>query len=192
MAKRKAKTLQLKIWLDEIEPLIWRRILVPAEMTLHELHRIVQMLFDWYDYHLYEFSIGGDRYQEPDPEAEDAPKDSTRTRLAHFDLAEGDEFTYVYDFGDHWVHRIAVERAPPNVNEGWLPFVVGGERRGPPEDCGGPDGFERLVAAIRDTEDPEHEECRIWVGGDFDPDLFDLRTVRHAVLLAYAWGGRRR
>jgi hypothetical protein len=187
MAKRKPKHLQLKIWLDEIEPRIWRRILVPAEISLHQLHRIMQMLFEWYDYHLYEFAIGEDRYQEPDPEAEDEPKDSTRAQLRDLGLAVGDEFTYLYDFGDHWVHRIRVERAPPRVDGGWLPHVMGGERRGPPEDCGGTDGFERFLEAIRDPADPEHEEYLTWVGGDYDPDLFDLRTVRHAVLLASAW-----
>jgi hypothetical protein len=190
MAKRNPKHLQFKIWLDEIEPQIWRRVLVPAEMSLHELHRIIQMLFEWYDYHLYEFAIGDDRYQEPDPEAEDEPKDSTRAYLRDLGLGVGDEFTYLYDFGDHWIHRIQVERAPANVDEGWLPFVLGGERRGPPEDCGGTGGFERFLEAIRDPDDPERDENLTWAGGDYDPDLFDLRTVRHAVLLASAWGAR--
>lgn len=105
-------------------------------------------------------------------------------------LGTGDEFTYLYDFGDHWVHRIQVERAPEEVDEGWLPFVLGGERRGPPEDCGGTDGFKRFLKAIRDPGEPEHDEFLTWIGGDYDPDLFDLRTVRHAVLLASAWGAQ--
>lgn len=123
--KRRPKHLQLKIWLDEIEPQIWRRVLVSAEMSLHELHRIIQMLFEWYEYQLYEFTIGDLRYQEPGPEAEDKPKDSTCARLRNLGLAVGDEFTYLYDFGDYWVHRIQVEAAPENVDKGWLPFVLG-------------------------------------------------------------------
>jgi hypothetical protein len=190
MAKRIQKHLQFKIWLDEIEPQIWRRVLVPTGLSLHELHRIIQMLYEWYDYHLYEFMIGDDRYQEPDPEAEDEPKDSTRAYLRDLEFTVGDEFTYVYDFGDYWVHRIQVERAPGRVDEGLLPFVMGGERRGPPEDCGGTHGFDLFLKAIRDPNDPEHEDYLAWVGSDYDPDRFDLRTVRHAVRLASAWGGR--
>lgn len=190
MAKRKPKHLQLKIWLDDIEPQIWRRILVSGETSLHELHRTIQMMFEWYDYHLYEFTIRGERYQEPDLEAEDEPKDSTTARLRDLGLEIGDEFTYVYDFGDHWIHRIAVERAPARVNSDWLPAVMGGERRGPPEDCSGPHGFRRFLEAIRDPDDPEHDEYRAWAGSDYDPDAFDLRTIRHAVLLASAWGAR--
>jgi hypothetical protein len=188
MAKRKPKHLQLKIWLDEIEPQIWRRVLVPADINLHELHRIIQLLFEWYDYHLYEFTIAERRYQEPDPESE--AEDSTRALLRDLGLAVGDAFTYVYDFGDFWVHWVQVERAPARADAGWLPYVIGGERRGPPEDCGSTDGFERFLEAIRDPDDPEHYEYLAWVGGDYDPDVFDLRTVRHAVLLASAWGTR--
>lgn len=190
MPKRKPKHLQLRIWLDEIEPQIWRRVLVSTETSLHELHRIIQMLFEWYDYHLYEFAIGDLRYQEPDPEAEDRPKDSTRARLRNLKLAVGDEFTYLYDFGDDWVHRIRVEAVRENVDEGWTPLVIAGERRGPPEDCGGTAGFERFLEAIRDPADPEHDDYVTWVGADYDPDLLDLRTVRHAVLLSSAWGAR--
>ncbi len=188
MAKRKPKYLQFRIWLDEIEPQIWRRVLVPADISLHGLHRIIQLMFEWYDYHLYEFTIGERRYQEPDPEAEDEPEDSTSALLRDLGLAVGEEFTYVYDFGDHWVHRISVERAPARADQGWMPYVMGGERRGPPEDCGGTDGFERFLEAIRDPDDPEHDEYVTWAGGDYDPSAFDLRTVRHSVLLASAWG----
>lgn len=190
MGKPTRKHVQLKISLDEIQPQIWRRIVVPSAMSLHELHRTIQMMFEWYDYHLYEFTIRGARYQEPDPEAEDEPKDSTTAQLRDLGLVVGDEFTYVYDFGDHWVHRLEVERAPVRADPAWLPAVLGGDRRGPPEDCGGPGGFERFLESISDPDDPEHDEYRAWAGGDYDPDGFDLRTVRHAVLLASAWGSQ--
>jgi hypothetical protein len=188
MAKRKPKFLQLKIVLDEIEPEIWRRVLVPTNLTLHDLHRLIQLMFDWYDYHLYEFTIAGTRYGVPDADAEEETEDSTRVRLRDVAESVGDHFTYIYDFGDDWVHTILVERAPQRADPGWLPYVLSGERAGPPEDCGGVDGFQRFLEALRDPDDPEHEEYRTWIGANYDPELFDVRAVRHSVLLSSAWG----
>jgi hypothetical protein len=188
MAKRKRKYLQLRIALEEIAPEIWRRVIVPGEMTLHELHRVIQLLFEWYDSHLYEFTIAGTRYEEPNAEAEG--EDATQKRLKDFEWAVGDDFMYVYDYGDDWAHRITIERAPQRPDPGWLPYVMSGARRGPPEDCGGVPGYQRLLEALGDPEHPEHEEYRTWAGDDYDPDSFDVRTVRHAVLLASAWESR--
>jgi hypothetical protein len=70
----------------------------------------------------------------------------------------------------------------------WIPWLIEGEGAGPPEDCGGLDGFENLLEALRDPEHEEHEELRTWAGDDYDPDTFDLRAHRHALLLAAAWG----
>jgi hypothetical protein len=39
-----SEVLRLRITLAEIEPPIWRTVLVPASMTLHELHRTIQDL----------------------------------------------------------------------------------------------------------------------------------------------------
>src|SRR5699024_3077983 len=62
--------LRLRITLADIEPPIWRSVIFPRNATLHELHRAIQMLFDWYDYHLYQFEIDGRRFEVPDEEAE--------------------------------------------------------------------------------------------------------------------------
>ncbi len=188
MAKRDLWPLQLKISLSEVKPQIWRRVLVSSETTLHELHRIIQMTFEWYDYHLYEFEIGDQRYQRPDSESD--AEDSTHARLRDLELAAGDAFTYLYDFGDSWMHRLQVERVPRRTDARRLPYVISGERRGPPEDCGGPGGFERFLEAVRNPSHPEHHEYRAWVGDSYEPETFDLQTVRHAVLLAAAWGAR--
>lgn len=190
MAKRKPKLLQLKIALDEIQPEIWRRVLVPTDLTLHDFHRVIQLLFDWYDYHLYSFTIAATTYEVPDPEAEYVSEDSTRIRLRDLQLSVGNHFTYLYDFGDDWVHTIQVEPAPQRADLGRLPYVMGGQRAGPPEDCGGVAGFQRFLEALADPDDPEHEDYRSWVGPDYDPEAFDIRAIRHAVLLSVAWARR--
>lgn len=50
--------LQLKITLEESNPKIWRRFLVSDFWTFDKLHRIIQKVMGWENYHLYEFEIG--------------------------------------------------------------------------------------------------------------------------------------
>src|SRR5437588_473823 len=95
--------------LQMIEPPIWRRFEVLGDTTLHRLHRVLQLVMGWQDYHLYTFTIGGVRFQEP-PEADwQTAIDSRRVTLAEMVPALGSRFTYVYDFGDHWTHALEVE-----------------------------------------------------------------------------------
>lgn len=180
--RRVPAVLQLRITLAETNPPVWRRVLVHSDTTLHGLHRLIQFMFEWLDYHLYEFTIRGERYEAPLPEAEGA--DSTRVTLGDLAMRKGEQFTYLYDLGDHWVHQIVVEERRRPSPHAWLPWLVDGERAGPPEDCGGVDRFAEFLEALVDPDDPEHEEWRAWVGEDYDPDAFFVRTVRHALLLA--------
>lgn len=184
--RRAAHVLSLKISLAESNPLIWRRVLVHSDTTLHGLHRIIQLLMQWYDYHLYVFTIRGEGYEAPDPEAEGA--DATKVKLGSLDLEQGERFSYLYDFGDDWEHEILVEAVEQGDPEQWLPWLVDGEGAGPPEDCGGMHGFEDFLQALADPKHSEHKALRHWVGEDYDPNMFDVQGARHALLLASAWG----
>jgi Plasmid pRiA4b ORF-3-like protein len=59
---------QLTITLADIQPPIWRRVLVPGVLTLDQLHHLIQQLMGWINAHLHEFVIGGQRYGMPDPD----------------------------------------------------------------------------------------------------------------------------
>lgn len=170
---------------------MWRIVQVPEAFTLHQLHRVLQIVFSWLDYHLYEFQIGRRRFVAPHPEADDKAEDSTSVRLADIKLPPGTQFTYVYDFGDGWTHDLLVERIIPSPLEGaqsGLPRLLDGARAAPPEDAGGPPGFERLLEALADPNHPEHEEMREWAGKQYDPDRFDSWSLDNALALAAAWG----
>jgi hypothetical protein len=52
------------------------------------------------------------------------------------------------------------------------PVCIDGERACPPEDCGGVDGYYRMLEILKDTSDPEHEEMKTWAGEDYDPEHF--------------------
>lgn len=211
------RDLVLHVALAEIAPPIWRRLRVPDRLTLEQLHRILQLVFGWMDYHLYEFRLGLDiddlgshhassveaqgpriRWSIPDPEWDDPElvetRDSQRTTLRELGLAKGAALTYVYDFGDDWVHHIRVEKVVKGrgAEDDSLPMLLDGARAGPPEDAGGVSGYERLIEALADPEDEEHEEMRTWAAGftgvPYDPERFELVALNHALMLVGAWG----
>jgi hypothetical protein len=186
---RKPMQLLLRITMAEITPSIWRLIRVPDQFTLHQLHRILQIVFSHLDYHLYEFQVRSRRFEAPDPESE--AEDATRIRLCDLTLSPGSQLTYIYDFGDGWEHNIAVEAMLPMPLENgpdWSPRLLDGERAAPPEDAGGPHGFMEVMAALKDRSHPRHKEIRNWVGNAYDPGKFDTWAVDHALTLAVAWG----
>lgn len=187
----RAQDLILTVTLREIEPPIWRRVRVPDRYTLHQLHRVIQLLFGWLDYHLYEFEIAGRRFSMPDTEEEPemASEDATRSTLHDLELQKGAHLTYTYDFGDAWEHEIIVERALAGTSApaDALPALLDGARAGPLEDAGGVSGYARLIEALRDPADPEHEEYRTWVGADYDPERFDPWLANRMLVLVAAW-----
>jgi hypothetical protein len=149
---------------------------------------VLQFLFGWLDYHLYEFRIGTRRFEAPDEEAEH--EDSTALDLGYFNVTVGSRLEYVYDFGDHWVHELVVEEVVRVSGEDMsiFPRLLGGERAGPHEDSGGPGGYDELVEALRNPKDPEHRELRAWAGPNYDPDRFDPWIANQNLILAAASG----
>lgn len=168
------RILQIKIELTDVRPAVWRRVLVPDSMSLAELHDVIQQSMGWNDSHLHEFEIDAQRFGVPDPDPEEHDEsliDEATTTLGLV-ASEGDELSYLYDFGDCWQHTLTVEasRAPdPGAR---YPRCVAGSRPCPPEDVGGPDAYTEFLAALRDPEHEDHQEFATWAEG-FDPAAFE-------------------
>ncbi len=168
---------RLKVTLLGIRPPIWRRIEVPSTITLSELHTVVQVAMGWWDSHLHQFVVDGVIYGIDDGEGWGPPPvDERRTKLRDV-ASEGVRFSYEYDFGDGWEHRIEVEAIAAAEAGIAYPRCVAGRRACPPEDCGGPWGYGNLLAAIGDPNHDEHEAMVEWAGGPFDPARFDVAGV---------------
>lgn len=172
---------QIKVTLLGTEPPIWRLLLVPADLTLEQLHHVLQLAMGWEDCHMHEFRIGQQRFGTPDPMEKvfgGSRTVSERTaRLFNVLDKAGTKAVYTYDFGDSWEHRIVVEqRLEPETGHSY-PACLAGERNGPPEDCGGIPGFYNLLEAISDPEHEQHEELLDWLGGVFDPEAFSVDEV---------------
>ena len=172
---------QLDIRLAYIEPPIWRRMVVPGQVTLFSLHRMFQVVMGWENYHLHQFIVGNTHYGEPDPEYDDGMKDDRRVRLQKIAREEEASFVYEYDFGDSWLHVITVEEIEPWTQNSLAPRCLDGARACPPEDSGGIGGYEHLLEVLRDRRHPEHKELRAWAGAHFDPELFSLQAVNSAL-----------
>jgi hypothetical protein len=161
--------------LDDIEPAIWRRLVVPRTWHLGQLHLVIQAAFNWWNYHLHDFNIGGLRYGDPDSE-DGGHERSARTfderevRLLDFDREPGLTFAYLYDFGDDWRHTIEVEAFLALDEVPRAATGIAGARARPPEEVGGALGYEHFLTVMADPDDPEHVELKDWWGGHFDPE----------------------
>ncbi len=172
---------QLKVTLRYTKPPIWRRLLVPAGLTLEVLHDVLQLAMGWTDSHLHEFRVGQQPYGIPDPEDQltglPTVGDERRVHLFTVLGKAGAKATYTYDFGDCWEHAIAVEKVLPPEPGVAYPICVGGKRQCPPEDCGSIPGYYNLLEVIRDPTHEEHEDMMDWLGGEYDPDAFSVDDV---------------
>lgn len=171
---------QFKVTLLDIKPAIWRRIQVP-DGTLAELHEYIQAAFGWWNYHLHQFEIHGERYGPLAPDGDDFGlefKDEAKVVLSQLIPKSGrtTRWLYDYDFGDGWRHEILFEGFPPTEPRAKYPRCVEGERACPPEDCGGPWGYPEYLAAITNPRHKEHKEMLAW-RGPFDPEAFDAKKA---------------
>ena len=173
----KVPVYRIKVTLKGVRPPIWRRLLVPADITLEQLHDTIQIAMGWTDSHLHLFRAGDQVIGVPDPELEEAFAepllDEAGVKLSDVAPGEGARLAYEYDFGDSWVHEIVVEKVLPPDPSLRHPVCVKGRRACPPEDCGGPWGYAEMLEALADPEHPEHEEMMEWVGPAWDPEEFE-------------------
>ena len=166
---------QLKVTLKNSKPPIWRRIQVNSDINLYRLHQNLQVMMGWTDSHLHQFIVHGEYYGTPDPDFE--AKDEKRLKLNQEISEAGDKFVYEYDFGDSWEHVILVEKIlQPEAGVNY-PTCLNGKRACPPEDCGGIWGYGDLLEAMQDPTHPEHKDMLEWLGGSFDPEVFDVDIV---------------
>jgi len=185
------KAYQLKIELVDSHPLIWRRVIIPADVTFKRLHDTIQFSMDWWDCHLYEFELPQEKlritndeesynefkyysakYKRKKPTKEEDPygiiAGILETTIRQPQTLKIDKYLekykileYVYDFGDHWRHRVELEKTVDDYAYGY-PTVLEGEGACPPEDVGGLGGYEEFLEAWNDPEHPEHESMRRW------------------------------
>jgi hypothetical protein len=171
--------------LAEISPPIWRRLEIRAEGTFWHLHCAIQDAMPWEDRHLHEFRFpaGDQEARIGIPDFEDLEDESGRvlasweTPLKDWFVADASQCLYVYDFGDGWTHVITLESRRAAGSKGRYPRCTDGERRCPPEDVGGISGYFEFLEALSNRRHSEHQSYLEWVGGPWDPEVFQPESV---------------
>jgi len=178
---------QFRVDLKGVKPPIWRRILIPCNYSFWDLHVAIQDAMGWHDRHLHAFYAFAPTIRA-ELQIGIPPEDSTHAEdfvvpcwlipIAEFFTLANRRINYEYDFGDGWEHEIRLETILPRDKKQKYPQCTGGRRACPPEDCGGPIGYEDLLATLSDTTNPDREAVLEVMGGYFDPNRFDPSEIR--------------
>lgn len=161
---------------------VWRIIEIQDRFTLHDLHKVIQLAFEWTNSHLYSFErksgqnsveyILPEYCEGLEIEVVNDPRDA---KLKSLFFTNGDSIEYLYDFGDNWRHSITLKGKKREDPVFGLPACVAGAKKCPPEDIGGVGGYNDLLRAIDTKSKAELIEYRNWLGYDFDPDYFRIQ-----------------
>ncbi len=183
---RSAPIYQIKVGLRGATPPIWRRLEVPADISLARLHTVIQIAFGWDDSHLHAFETPNGSFGTAD--ADRGRRSERSVTLEQVAPAAKSKLSYTYDFGDDWEHDILVEKVLDRDGTTAYPRCTGGRRAAPPDDCGGIWGYAELVEVLRDPDDEEHSDRLDWLGledaAEFDPDRFDAEAITRTLSFA--------
>ena len=176
----------IKIFLYQITPKIWRQIAVPDDFTFIQVSDALQAALGWENKHPHEFRHGkGKRLVDvigPVGLEDQTPgdfQDEAKLTLKQFigKRRLPIRMLYRYDFAEDWIHEVVFEKR----DEGEGVELLGGERACPPEDVGGPWGYEEFLSIMADPKHPEHDEREEWIGGSFDPEEFSVDDVNEVL-----------
>ena len=176
-----AQIYELRIALPYIAPAIWRRLEVPGNLMFADLHDVIQIAMGWGDCHLWVFYVGRTEISPPseqfDLPGKQRARPADKTTLDQVLAGKLIKFRDIYDMGDDWLHDIEVEKVWAGDSAVRYPRCTGGARACPPEDCGGFPGYEHFSAVLANPKHPEHEEMLAWIGGEWDPEAFNMDAV---------------
>ncbi len=169
---------QIHIELSGSKPKIWRRLIIPADMLLSDLHKVIQTAMGWTNAHLHMF-VKGEVMLEPAIDVDFL--DSRGIDYSGFTIEKllqkkNDKIRYEYDFGDGWVHLIKLEKMIEEYEE-TLPVCKAGAMNCPPEDVGGIWSFQGFKEIMKNPSHPEHQMYKEWIGGHYDAEYFDLNRI---------------
>lgn len=199
--------IKLKIELQHAPVKIVRKVLVPDNLNMWQVHLVIQLSMGWQNAHLFEFkdkmrnpeiSIAIEHHEEfnfgftPRPAIKLNP-DKADLRKIFVETNKSSPFFYWYDFGDDWMHKISFLKVSKKdlADYNGVPTCLEASGACPPEDCGGVWGYAHLLKALADKKYPDHNDLKEWLsitqGGSFDPDFVDIETMnKHLETLMFS------
>jgi hypothetical protein len=135
---------QLHFWIVDVQPIVWRRLLLRADNTLADLHYAIQICCRWSDDFLPQFKIYSQTIGVPRLHGPWYTKSADDVQLSDLQLKVNQRFIYEYNFFVNWQLEIRVEKSCLLETSRLYPLCIGGKRAAPPEDCGGAVHFNEL------------------------------------------------
>lgn len=181
------KAITLTIDLVGSNPLITRTVRVPLICTFEQLHNIIQTVFGWMDYHLYEFVLPNHALSLVSKQHEDMSEMQGAMNFKYANeatleevITSEDMITYIYDFGDDWKHTIIVGEVV--VQDEDYPVLLTWQEDNACENAGGISGYYEKCEIMKNHNHPEHEWIKEWMRMEhveFDPEIVkeELRLI---------------
>lgn len=190
--------IKLKIVLEDTPIEIYRKILVPENINMLQLHFVVQIAMGWEMSHLFQFAdkkynsellvtVPYDDGDDYDSQLKVVLPEKALLNDYFLKVRNSKPFYYTYDFGDDWTHKITFQKPSKAdlVLFAGIPLLVEASGACPPEDVGGSWGYGDFLEAINDKKHPEHKDFREWIGlkkGEiYDDELVDLEGINEAL-----------
>ena len=181
----RCEVVELMVKLKLYPEVIWRRVIIPTYITFNQLHNILQIVFDWQDYHLHQFNIfneSGERVLNIISESEEVYESmdeceillDTQVNLSNY-INHKYRIIYCYDFGDNWEHEITIQNINTEYNKNY-PTCLMGEGNAPPEDVGGVYGYKEFLKIMSNPNQAEYKNMQNWAQDQGYKD-FDLVSV---------------
>ncbi|MCG7344144.1 plasmid pRiA4b ORF-3 family protein [Sporosarcina sp. ACRSL] len=164
----------VKLTFEEIDPPIWRRVIMPAGATFNRLHEMIQKVTNfqskWIDepYHYFNVEVDGlfitnnplmhEEYQKGFNGL--TLKQPSHLKIDKY-LESNGQLLYRYDSGDDWRIIVDLEEIVEDYYFGF-PTVLAGEGTAPPEDVGGPPGYAHFLTVYHDPAHPDYSSIRAW------------------------------
>lgn len=188
--------------LVDSDPGIWRLFEMDGDLPLPHVHDALQIIMGWRNSHLHEFlDFNPDMFphvtplrprrwatpflREDDDEGAFLAEENFTLQEV---LSEKTPLFYVYDLGDHWLHRLDLIDTLPSDHDQPQVTVLRGEYRCPLEDWGGIDGYAHLLQVLSNPGDDEYDHLSRWatsVHGNprqpFDPATYNTQAVNRTL-----------
>ncbi|WP_419901145.1 plasmid pRiA4b ORF-3 family protein [Kiloniella sp.] len=120
------KTYSIKVALQGVSPMVWRRFRITGDTSLASLHYLIQIAQDWNDDYLHTFHIYGRNYGIYHDGGISFQDSAFQVKIDDFEFDVGDKFTYEYNFFAHWEHDIRIEAIEEQSPRKKTPFCLSG------------------------------------------------------------------
>lgn len=154
---------------EELEPKVWRKVILPAGASFKRLHEIIQQVTNFDDQHTYTFELEDvyitnnevilDEYKKKLFSGRKV-KSPVRQKIDAY-LEQEKTLQYTYDMGDDWRIQVTLNEIVDDYYFGF-PTLLELEGIAPPENVTGAGGYAEFLTVYNNQKDPMFFEMREW------------------------------